>query len=128
MTFSMLLCQSSQAVGLSSKTGSGKLKVATESVDQVNIAKEVVFNKMPQSINNGEKRFNQTCVYCHGYQGSGGKAKKLQGRKLVADRLFKTITKGKRKGGSVMPPWRKAFSIEERWELVTYIMSLSDLK
>jgi mono/diheme cytochrome c family protein len=25
-----------------------------------------------------------------------------------------------------MPPWEKAFSTSERWELVAYIMSLSE--
>ena len=83
---------------------------------------------MTESVKIGEKRFSNTCIYCHGYQGSGGKAKKLQGRVIPPERLFKTITKGRRKGASVMPAWKKTFTPIERWELVTYIMSLSDIK
>jgi mono/diheme cytochrome c family protein len=87
-------------------------------------AKARVFDDREQSVARGEKRFNQSCVYCHGHRGSGGKAKKLQGRKFDPDYLFKTITKGKRRGSLVMPPWEKTFSDQERWELVTFILSL----
>ncbi len=87
--------------------------------------KTKVLENPEQSIASGEKRFNQSCVYCHGNLGSGGKAKKLQGRNFDPDYLFKTITKGKRRGSLVMPPWEKTFSDEERWELVSFILSLS---
>jgi mono/diheme cytochrome c family protein len=88
------------------------------------VAKALAFDNREQSVALGEKRFNQSCVYCHGNRGSGGKAKKLQGRKFDPDYLFKTITKGKRRGSLVMPPWGKTFSDQERWELVTFILSL----
>lgn len=129
-TLSLLAYQTSEAVAPSSVKShdSRKSKSVVESPEEVLKAKEIVFSNMSQSVINGEKRFSQTCTYCHGYQGSGGKAKKLQGRKIAPKRLFKTITKGKRKGALVMPPWQKSFSISERWELVTYIMSLSDRK
>jgi mono/diheme cytochrome c family protein len=87
-------------------------------------AKTQVFDNLETSVARGEKRFNQSCVYCHGNRGSGGKAKKLQGRNFDPDYLFKTITKGKRRGALVMPPWEKTFSEQERWELVTFILSL----
>ncbi|WP_428036892.1 c-type cytochrome [Amphritea sp.] len=90
--------------------------------------KAKVFSKEGISVANGEHRFNQTCVYCHGNKGSGGKAKMLQGRDFDADYLFKTITKGKKRGSLVMPPWKRTFTPEERWELVTYILSLSEEK
>lgn len=96
-----------------------------ESPEYVAEMKAKVFSKENSSVANGEHRFNQTCVYCHGHQGSGGKAKKLQGREFDADYLFKTITKGKKRGSLVMPPWKRTFTPEERWELVTYILSLS---
>lgn len=127
-TFYLLVCQTSEAVGPSVKSSdSRKSKSVTESPEEVLKAKEIVFNNMSQSVINGEKRFSQTCTYCHGYEGSGGKAKKLQGRTIAPKRLFKTITKGKRKGSLVMPPWKRSFSTIERWELVAYIMSLSEL-
>ena len=90
--------------------------------------KAKVFSKETVSVENGGKVFNQTCVYCHGYKGSGGKARKLQGRNFDADYLFKTITQGKKRGSLVMPPWKRTFSPEQRWELVTYILSLSTEK
>jgi mono/diheme cytochrome c family protein len=98
-------------------------KTSTASADAA--AKTLVFDDLEQSVAKGEKRFNQSCVYCHGNRGSGGKAKQLQGRNFDADYLFKTITKGKRRGALVMPPWEKTFSDQERWELVTFILSLS---
>lgn len=129
-TFSLLVSLTSEAVAPPSVNShdSRKSKSVVESPEEVLKAKEIVFNNMSQSVINGEKRFSQTCIYCHGYEGSGGKAKKLQGRTLAPERLFKTITKGRRKGSSVMPSWKKSFSIAERWELVTYILSLSDRK
>ncbi|MCP8686578.1 c-type cytochrome [Marinobacterium sedimentorum] len=98
-------------------------KASTATADAA--AKTLVFDDLEQSVAKGEKRFNQSCVYCHGNRGSGGKAKQLQGRNFDADYLFKTITKGKRRGALVMPPWEKTFSDQERWELVTFILSLS---
>jgi mono/diheme cytochrome c family protein len=128
-TFSLLAYQTSNAVGPSTKASdSHKSKVITETPEQVLKIKKTVFNDMSQSVIKGEKRFSQTCIYCHGYEGSGGRSKKLQGRTIAPDRLFKTITKGRRRGSSVMPSWSKTFSITERWELVAYIMSLSEKK
>lgn len=126
-TFSLLASQASEAVAPPS-VGSQKSKSSVETPEQVLKAKEIVFSNMEQSVENGAKRFSNTCIYCHGFEGSGGKAKKLQGRTIAPERLFKTITKGRRKGAAVMPSWKKSFSIEERWELVTYIMSLADRK
>lgn len=103
-------------------------KKAQEDPEFVAEMKAKVFSKEDVSVANGEHRFNQTCVYCHGHQGSGGKARKLQGREFDADYLFKTITKGKKRGSLVMPPWKRTFTPEERWELVTYILSLSEEK
>ncbi|MAY42801.1 MULTISPECIES: cytochrome c [unclassified Neptuniibacter] len=103
-------------------------KTNKETPEYVAEMKAKVFSKEAVSVQNGEKRFNQTCVYCHGHQGSGGKARKLQGRDFDSDYLFKTITKGKKRGSLVMPPWKRTFTPEQRWELVTYIMSLSEEK
>ena len=74
----------------------------------------------------GQGIFAKNCVYCHGDQGSGGKAKKLQGREFEADYLFKTITNGRRRGSLVMPPWKRSLSEEQRWQLVAFILSLSE--
>jgi mono/diheme cytochrome c family protein len=78
-------------------------------------------------IANGEKRFAQSCTYCHGAAGIGGKHKRLQCRDFRPDDVFHTITYGMESGSFFMPPWEDAFSEEKRWELVAYILSLGRL-
>ena len=80
----------------------------------------------PESVQLGQEIFTKNCVYCHGHQGSGGKAKSLQGREFKADYLFKTITNGRRRGSMVMPPWKRSLSDEQRWQLVAFILSLRE--
>ncbi len=101
-----------------------KPKKPAETPEYVAEMKERVFSVREESIANGEARFNQTCVYCHGDKGSGGKAKQLQNREFTAEYLYNTISNGKRRGALVMPPWKRSFTSEQRWELVTYILSL----
>ncbi|ANQ87024.1 c-type cytochrome [Azoarcus olearius] len=76
-------------------------------------------------ITAGGKRFNKTCAgYCHGFEGVGGRAPDFKGREdLVPAQVFETISKG-REGAEVMPPWGEAFSAEQIWELVAYLMHL----
>ena len=88
--------------------------------------KNIVLSE-PESAKRGEKKFSALCAYCHGNAGSGGKARKLQGRKFEADYLFTTITNGKKRGSLNMPPWRKLPEVV-RWQLVSYILSLSEIK
>lgn len=107
---------------------SAKKKKQKETPEVIEQAREKVFSQRETSVANGETRFNQSCVYCHGNRGSGGKARKLQGRDFEPEYLFTTISNGKRRGSLVMPPWKRSFSPEQRWELVTYILSLSNAK
>lgn len=76
----------------------------------------------------GKARFNANCAaYCHGHEGSGGKTPAFRGRKDVDPQaIFKVITEGRR-GADVMPAWGNGFSAEKRWELVAYIVYLSQL-
>jgi hypothetical protein len=128
-TFLMLTSATSKAVSSDIKTPDLlQQSSGTDTAEHILSVKQAVFDDMSQSIINGEKRFSQSCIYCHGYQGSGGRTKKLQGRTIAPDRLFKTITEGRTRGSSRMPPWENAFTISERWELVAYIMSLSEKK
>lgn len=80
-------------------------------------------------IQAGKSRFNQTCAaYCHGYEGEGGKAPNFKGRTdLSPEGAFKVITEGRR-GADVMPPWGKAFTSEQIWELVAYLKFLGTQK
>lgn len=82
----------------------------------------------PAALKAGTVRFAQNCAYCHGNAGSGGKAKTLQCRKrLTPEYVFEVITKGKKRGSLIMPPWEDTFNDQERWELTGYIMSFQKL-
>jgi cytochrome c oxidase cbb3-type subunit 3 len=77
------------------------------------------------TIGKGATRFNQSCVYCHGYAGTGGKGATLQRRNdLTPAALFTVISNGRKRGALVMPPWKSTLSEEEIWELAAYILSL----
>lgn len=79
----------------------------------------------PETIRNGSTRFNQSCVYCHGHAGSGGKGATLQRRTdLTPAALFTVIANGRKRGALVMPPWKNTLNEEEIWELAAYILSL----
>lgn len=81
----------------------------------------------PDLIASGKKRFNQACFYCHGDEGSGGKYSPLQNRPDLEPRfIFDTISNGRIRGSSVMPPWGKSLTQEQIWQLVAYIVSLRD--
>jgi len=82
----------------------------------------------PDVIAMGKKRFNRACFYCHGYEGVGGKGATLQRRAdLTPDVIFNTISNGRIRGSSVMPPWKNSLTEEERWQLVAYILSLREM-
>jgi len=76
----------------------------------------------PERIEAGRKRFNRTCAgYCHGFEGTGGRAPSFKGRTdLAPQSAFETIRNG-RVGAGVMPPWGGALTEEQIWELVAYL-------
>ena len=79
------------------------------------------------TIESGRQRFNQACSYCHGKEGAGGKTKSFKGRHdLAAPVVFDTIANGRRRGANIMPPWKGSLSEAQIWELVAYILSLSN--
>lgn len=80
----------------------------------------------PARIEAGKTRFGATCAaYCHGSEGVGGRAPSFKGRSdFVPAAAFQTITEGRR-GADIMPPWGKAFTPEQIWELVAYLNWLS---
>ncbi len=71
---------------------------------------------------------NSSCAaYCHGAEGSGGRAPAFKGNSsLTPEMAFKTITEGRR-GADVMPPWSNSLTPEQIWELVAYLQVLSRL-
>jgi mono/diheme cytochrome c family protein len=84
--------------------------------------------KDPARIDTGKLRFGSNCAaYCHGNEGSGGKTPAFKGRKdFSAAEAYKVISEGRR-GADIMPPWGKAFTPDEIWELVAYLQHLSTL-
>lgn len=82
----------------------------------------------PEAAVAGEGLFNQVCVYCHGANGIGGKARKMQCRQYEPQYLFDTISNGKKRGAFVMPSWKRSYDEKTRWELASYIMTLKDLE
>ena len=82
----------------------------------------------PDVIALGKARFNRSCFYCHGYEGSGGKAATLQRRSdLTPEIIFNTISNGRVRGSAIMPPWKNTLSEEEITQLVAYIVSLREM-
>jgi mono/diheme cytochrome c family protein len=82
----------------------------------------------PDVIAIGKKRFNRSCFYCHGYEGSGGKAATLQRRfDLTPEVVFNTISNGRISGSAVMPPWKNTLTEDEISQLVAYILSLREM-
>ena len=100
----------------------------------------------PGSVVNGKAVFMERCFQCHGIKGEGdGPASTYLPRKprdftlgifklktsspqshIVRDEdLFQSITRGLAPSG--MPPWKNILSAQERWDLVAYIKSLSDI-
>ncbi|MCB1888506.1 MAG: cytochrome c [Rhodocyclaceae bacterium] len=79
----------------------------------------------PARIAAGRKRFNKTCAgYCHGYDGSGGRAPDFKGRpELDPQFLYDTIYHG-REGTEVMPAWGDALPEDTIWELVAFLRQL----
>ena len=79
----------------------------------------------PDRIAAGRKRFNKTCAgYCHGFDGSGGRAPDFKGRpNLDPQFLYDTIYHG-REGTEVMPSWGDALPPNTIWELVAFLRHL----
>lgn len=77
-------------------------------------------------IDAGRRRFARTCAaYCHGSEGSGGRAPAFKGNpRFAPDDALKIITEGRR-GSDIMPPFGNALTPEQIWELVAYLQALS---
>jgi mono/diheme cytochrome c family protein len=90
------------------------------------------------SVDQGKKLFREYCIDCHGAKGDGkgGMAASLkrrpadlssaQTRSLTDGELFWRISKG----DDVMPSFEKTFplSVEQRWQLVNFVRTLSKNK
>lgn len=77
-------------------------------------------------IQAGKERFASSCAaYCHGSEGSGGRAPAFRDRDdLDPLYAFKTIHDGRQGPAGAMPAWSASFSDEEIWDLVAYVTAL----
>ena len=79
----------------------------------------VEFLASADAINNGGESWGKQCRHCHGSSAYPGKAPKLTPATYEPEFVFKRITDGFRK----MPAWKSVFTLEERKNLVAYILS-----
>ncbi|NIS81641.1 MAG: c-type cytochrome [Anaerolineales bacterium] len=99
------------------------------------------FGEDPEAIAAGAELFAMTCAVCHGEGGEGDgpsaagldpKPASLADADMMADLsdayLFWRITEGgmMEPFNSSMPPWGESLSEEQRWQLVSYIRTLSE--
>jgi mono/diheme cytochrome c family protein len=113
-------------LGLAFTSLSGASAVAAEAEGAHDKAPKPIFDLTDAArIEAGEKRFNKVCAaYCHGIEGSGGRAPDFKGRTdLSVEETYNTIFHG-RTTADVMPAWGAAYSAEQIWELVAYIQYL----
>jgi putative heme-binding domain-containing protein len=81
--------------------------------------------KDPRLIAEGDSVFAKSCSipYCHGKQGTPGRAPALNDRKWDIAQLHQVILKGV--PNSSMPNWDDKLSEREIWAAVAYVLSIS---
>lgn len=90
----------------------------------------------PASVERGAALFHDNCASCHGAGGGGdGDESRRLGLKPAnftdptfmrgetPDDFFNVITLGRRRSG--MPAWSDAFGVQERWDLVRFVWTLT---
>lgn len=96
---------------------------------------EDVYPAMPPSASRGRALFASNCVSCHGVaaDGRGENAEGLNPppasftdqefmRRVAPFDLFNIIAVGR--SGSAMPSWEDVLSIQDRWDLVSYLWTV----
>lgn len=80
----------------------------------------------------GEKKYNMTCVYCHGMTGDGNGVTKNYGmiatptfhsdriRDMPEGMIFETITHGR----NLMGAYGSKLRVDERWAVIAYLRAL----
>lgn len=71
------------------------------------------------AIASGSEIWSQQCRHCHGNSAYPGKAPKLKPSMYKPEFVFKRVTNGFRK----MPAWKSVFSLEQRKNVVAYVLS-----
>jgi len=71
------------------------------------------------AITSGGEIWVKQCRHCHGNSAYPGKAPKLKPANYKPEFVFKRVTDGFRK----MPAWKSVYSLEERKNIVAYVLS-----
>jgi mono/diheme cytochrome c family protein len=78
----------------------------------------------PGVIGEGARLFRQSCTgYCHGHEGGPARAPRLRGQKFEQSYVYGRIMKGSPNG---MPAFEATLSQDKIWQLVAYVLSLSE--
>lgn len=77
------------------------------------------FLASPDAIVNGGELWAKQCRHCHGNAAYPGKAPKLKPSGYKPEFVFNRVTDGFRK----MPAWKTVFTLEERKNIVAYVLS-----
>ena len=109
--------------------------ITEEEMDALKDAAAVIPNPIPataESIARGAELYDMTCVVCHGPEGNGEgpvglkfltKAPVDLNEEYTQDQadgsLFFTLTRGR----ALMPFYRDALNVEERWHVINYVKS-----
>ncbi len=113
----------------------GELEQMRASIAQTTGVVEEIYPPAPPSAARGRALFAENCVSCHGEHanGQGPEAARLDPRPAnfaAADFMhretpfsfFNIISAGK--GRSAMPAWGDVFSLQERWDLVSFLYTV----
>ncbi|HTS54047.1 MAG TPA: cytochrome c [Burkholderiales bacterium] len=74
----------------------------------------------PAIIQDGEQLYGQTCRYCHGKEGQGGRGPTLRGRDFDFRHVFLRITNGY----PPMPAFNNVYTPEQVWKIVAFVRSM----
>ncbi|MBX2855034.1 MAG: c-type cytochrome [Rhodobacteraceae bacterium] len=107
----------SKTTGVATTTNSTKPKKKQKSAPPIPFTAEFLSDETNISV--GGEHWKAQCRHCHGAKAYPGKAPKLKPRKYKPDFVYRRVTDGFRK----MPPWKDAYTDEERMQIVAYILS-----
>jgi mono/diheme cytochrome c family protein len=90
------------------------------------VAVTVLAHAQSPQVKRGAEIFRTTCAvaYCHGPEGTAGRAPKLAGRAFHAEDVFNMVLGGK--AGTSMPAFGQQLKSEEIEAVTQYVLSLSD--
>ena len=71
-------------------------------------------------VKEGEELYGQTCRYCHGKEGQGGRGPTLRGRGFDYRYVFDRITNGY----PPMPAFNRLYTPEQVWKIVAFVQSM----